>query len=83
MVLFRVDRRTLFTGDKRLEHPNGCAVNIASDESHPNTLVLGQGLKITDESVSFLLRGLELAITSTRNKVFEIPCDLLPSSDRS
>jgi len=56
MVLFRWNRRALLAGDERLEHSNGRAVNIASDERHPNPLVLGQGLQTADERVSFLLK---------------------------
>ena len=79
MVLFRKNRRILTAG-KCLEHPDGRATNVASDESHPNALVLGQRLQIANKSVSFPLRGPDLAIPSTRNEVWETPCDLLLSS---
>jgi hypothetical protein len=47
-----------FFGDKRLEQPDGGTVNVASNESHPNALVPGQGLQITDEIVPFPLHDL-------------------------
>ena len=31
-------------------------MNIASNKCHPNPLILGHGLQLTDESVSFPLR---------------------------
>jgi len=83
MVLFRRDRQTFFTGDKRLEQPDGGTVNVASNESDPNTLVPSQTLQIIDESVSFPLRGPDLALSPTRNRTSEIPCDPLMSSDHS
>jgi len=83
MVLFRGDRRTLFTRDERLEQPDGGTVNVAGNESNPNAMVPGQALQITDKSVSFPLHGPNSATPSTRNRAFEIPCDLSMSSDHS
>ena len=58
-------------------------MNIAGNERHSNALVLGQCLQSTDKSVSFFLRGPDLAIPSMGDEVWEIPCELLPSSDHS
>jgi hypothetical protein len=44
VILFWVKRQTLFCGDKRLEQPDGRAVNIASDEGYTDALVPGRGL---------------------------------------
>jgi len=83
MVLFWRNRRTLFTRYEGLEQPDGRTMNIASNESNPNTLVSGQDLQITDKSVSFPLHQPDLVISSTRKEVWEVPCGLSPSSDHS
>jgi len=83
VILFWRNWRALFGGDKRLEQPDGGTVNITGDKGHPDTLVSGQALQIGDESVSFLLYGSDLATQPVGNRALEIPCGLLPSSDRS
>ena len=44
VVLFWRNWRALFTGDKRLEHPDGGTVNITGNEGHPNTLIPSEAL---------------------------------------
>ena len=62
MILFWGDWLTLLSRDERLEQPNSCTVNVTGDECHPDALVPGYVLQITDEKVSFPLHGLGLDI---------------------
>jgi hypothetical protein len=59
---------TPFSGDKCLKQPDSRAVNIASDESYSEALVLGHGLQLDDKSVSFPLHGLDSGYPSMNEK---------------
>lgn len=62
VVFFWRNRRAFLTGDERLEQPDGRTVDIASDESHSNTVISGQALQIGDEIIPFFLHGSSSAI---------------------